>query len=285
MINRSIVFAWLALGLAGCCFGGLTTPGMPVPVGSAPPPVGTAPMGAGLPVTIAPGFLPDPQIGSGAAGGPIAAHTLGPHCHGYIAMAPNHVLNATGHFTNLRIVVSSPADTTLVVQRADGTFACNDDSEGLNPAVAGPFGPGQHRVWIGTYGAAQAGTPYTIAFTELLHVSAASLGGGGMPAIPTGAGAAMGALVPQDCGMAVPVYGPVVVGASVVLGIHSPWTGGDGEGGVVTQDTNWAPEMTQFVGQRTTVTQLSGLDTAGCPGVRVQADEGQFFWRIRNVAF
>lgn len=287
MLKRSVAFALLALGLAGCCFGGTTTPGFPTPVGSTPPPVGTAPpvAGGGM-VTIGPGFLPDPQTGAGTAGGPIAASTMSPECRGYIAAAPNHILNATGQFMNLRIVVSSTADTTLVVQRADGTFACNDDSDGLNPVVAGPFGPGQHRVWIGTYSASSAGTPYTVGFTELSSVTAASLGaGGGMPVIPTGVGAAMGALVPQECGMAVPVYGPVAVGSSVVLGMHSPWTGGDGQGGVVTMDTNWAADMAQFVGQRTVVTQLSGLDTAGCPGVRVQADNGQFFWRIRNVTF
>ena len=289
MIKRSIVFASVALGLAGCCFGPTPIPGMPTPVGTAPvgtAPMGTAPMGGGAPVTIGPGFLPDPQTATGSAGGPIAASTMNPQGRGYIAGPPNHILTATGQFANLRIVVSSPSDTTLVVQRADGTFTCNDDSEGLNPAIAGPFGPGQHRVWIGTYSASQAGAPYTVGFTELAHVTAASLGsGGGVPVIPTGARGAMGALVPQECGMAVPVYGPVSVGASVVLGTHAPWTGSDGQGGVVTMDTNWAPDMAQFVGQRTTVTQLSGLDTAGCPGVRVQADNGQFFWRIRNVTF
>lgn len=291
MLKRWFVLVTIALamGTAGCCFGGTTTTGTgpgtgPVPgtgtTGTAPPTIG------GGMVTIGPGFMPDPQTSTGSAGGPVAASGMSPDCRGYIAAQPNVILNATGQFMNLRIVVSSSADTTLVVQRADGSFACNDDSEGLNPIVSGMFGPGQHRIWVGTYSASQAGAQYTIGFTELMHVTSASLGGGGgaMPGLP-GVGAALGAMVPQECGMAVPVYGPVTVGSSVVLGMHTPWTGGDGQGGMVTADTNWAAEMQPWVGQRTTVTSLSGLDQAGCPGIRVAADNGQYFWRLRNVTF
>lgn len=81
--------------------------------------------------------------------------------------------------------------------------------------------------------------------------------------------------IPAGCGMrsGAEVYGPVAVGSWVLLGMHSPWNG----------DANWAPEMTRFVGQRAMVTQLAGLDTAGCPGVRVNVDGGEFFWRIRDM--
>ncbi|MDQ3038038.1 MAG: hypothetical protein M3Y87_36925 [Myxococcota bacterium] len=291
MRNRWFVLAAIALamGTTGCCFGGTTTTGGPVPpvppigtgtTGTAPPTVGTSM------VTIGPGFMPDPQTSTGIAGGPVAATGMSADCRGFVAAQPNVILNATGQFTNLRVVVSSSADTTLVVQRADGSFVCNDDSEGLNPVVSGMFGPGQHRIWIGTYSAAQAGTQYTLGLTELMHVTSASLGGGGA-AVPglAGIGAAMGALVPQECGMAVPAYGPVTVGSTVVLGMHTPWTGSDGQGAMVTADTNWATEMQPWVGQRTTVTSLGGLDQAGCPGIRVAADEGQYFWRLRNVTF
>ncbi|UJR78658.1 hypothetical protein [Sandaracinus amylolyticus] len=81
--------------------------------------------------------------------------------------------------------------------------------------------------------------------------------------------------IPTWCGMPSggETYGPIVVGSWIVLGAHSPWNG----------DTNWAPEMGRFVGQRAMVTQLSGSDTAGCPGVRVNVDGGEFFWRIRDM--
>jgi hypothetical protein len=61
----------------------------------------------------------------------------------------------------------------------------------------------------------------------------------------------------------------------IVLGRHSPWSG----------DTNWAYEMERFVGMRARVTQFGGLDSSGCPGVRVDVDGGQWFWRIRDVRF
>lgn len=285
-VQATLALALAGVGMGGCCFGGTTTTGTtgPTPItgtgttGTAPPPA----IGGGT-VTIGPGFMPDPQTQTGTAGGPVAASAMSPDCRGYIAAQPNVVLNATGQFMNLRIIVSSSADTTLVVQRADGSYQCNDDSEGLNPIVQGMFGPGQHRIWVGTYSPTATGAAYTIGFTELPTVTAASLGGGmGMGGVP-GMGGLMGALIPQDCGQAVPVYGPVTVGSSVVLGMHTPWTGSDGQGGMVTMDTNWAAEMQPWVGQRTTVTQLGGLDAAGCPGVRVQADNGQYFWRLRNL--
>ena len=80
--------------------------------------------------------------------------------------------------------------------------------------------------------------------------------------------------IPVQCGMSVPDYGPLQVGSGVTLGFHTPWNG----------DANWAPEMGRFVGMRTTVMSFEGLDTVGCPVIRVQADGGQYFWRIRNMA-
>lgn len=80
--------------------------------------------------------------------------------------------------------------------------------------------------------------------------------------------------IPQQCGMSVASYGPLQIGSAVTLGFHTPWAG----------DANWAPEMGRFVGMRTIVTSFEGLDTVGCPVIRVQADGGQHFWRIRNMA-
>lgn len=80
--------------------------------------------------------------------------------------------------------------------------------------------------------------------------------------------------IPQQCGMSVASYGPLQIGSPVTLGYHTPWAG----------DANWATEMGRFVGMRTTVMSFEGLDTAGCPVIRVQADGGQYFWRIRNMS-
>lgn len=278
-----ITMATAILVAQGCCFGGLPNSGpqpAPAPFANPATPIQPAPISAPAIVTIAPGFLPDPQTSSGSAGGPVAASGMSPDCRGHIAAQPNVLLNATGPFTNLRIIVNSGTDTTLVVQRADGVIVCNDDTEGLNPHVSGPFGPGQHRVWVGTYSAAQAGAQYTIGFSELMHVTSASLG----QAAPVVAGIGAGAGIPQECGMTVPNYGTVTVGTSLVLGVHTPYSGPDGQGAIANADTNWTPEMQPWVGQRTTVTALAGLDQSGCPGIRVAADSGQYFWRLRNAS-
>ena len=81
--------------------------------------------------------------------------------------------------------------------------------------------------------------------------------------------------IPSWCGMTAggETYGPITIGSWVILGAHSPWNG----------ETNWAPEMMRWVGQRAQVTRLGGLDTVGCPGVYVAADGGQYFWRIRDL--
>lgn len=203
MMQRWSILSLVLVIASGCCFGG--TSGTPTPpavgatpaVGAVP---GAAPAVAGGTVTLAPGFLPDPQTSTGIAGGPVAANTMSPECRGHIPAQPSLVLNATGAFANLRILASSSADTTLVVQRADGTFLCNDDSDGLNPVVQGAFGPGQHRIWVGTWSAAGAGASYTLGITELASVTAASLGAGAAPAGGGAAGATVrtGTLGPGD---------------------------------------------------------------------------------------
>ena len=80
--------------------------------------------------------------------------------------------------------------------------------------------------------------------------------------------------IPQYCGMSVASYGPVTVGSQVTLGYHTPWAG----------DANWADDMARWVGMRTYVTALAGLDEVGCPVVQVAADGGQYYWRIRNMS-
>jgi hypothetical protein len=90
--------------------------------------------------------------------------------------------------------------------------------------------------------------------------------------------------IPRDCGMAVANFGALTIGSRVILGQHSGWTGSDGHGGTVVDDTDWAPEMMQYVGSVATIVQFdSDPDPAGCPGVRVDIDGGQWFWRIRDM--
>jgi hypothetical protein len=78
---------------------------------------------------------------------------------------------------------------------------------------------------------------------------------------------------PQNCHQATANYGGATIGATVVLGRHRPVDG----------DTNWAEEMSQFVGRTGHVASYGDLDTEGCPGVRVDIDGQQWFWRVRDL--
>lgn len=103
------------------------------------------------------GYVPDPAVIPLESGGDIDASTIqGGACNGYISNAPDFRVNYTaGTDFPLIISVLSDADTTLVVNAADGSWACNDDTDGLNPAVtfANPTS-GQYDIWVGTYGEA-----------------------------------------------------------------------------------------------------------------------------------
>lgn len=77
---------------------------------------------------------------------------------------------------------------------------------------------------------------------------------------------------PQECAMATPRYGSATVGAAIILGRHRPVNG----------DTYWADDMERYVGRTAHVTQWAGLDSQGCPCVRVDADGGTYYWRIRD---
>ncbi len=127
-------------------------------------------------ITLAPGFTPDPHVENGTAGagaGSRDASTLDPSCGGTIDATPDHILVLTGPSSNLRIMANSNIDTTLVIQKPDGTYACNDDSSGLDPMVILPNArAGAYRVWLGSYDANEAGDKsYKLGISELTSVT------------------------------------------------------------------------------------------------------------------
>jgi len=103
---------------------------------------------------------------SGTFGGPVSAESLSPGCRGFVSDTPNHELYVRADLPFAQLVVTAdPFDTTLVVQLPDGSFRCNDDTNGLNPAVQlEPAPAGQLRVWVGSYQQGQEGD-YQLAFT------------------------------------------------------------------------------------------------------------------------
>jgi len=111
-------------------------------------------------------FSPDPYRVEMVSGGEVAVDYLGGGCTGFAAVAPDFRLNWTGQSEELRFLFSASngGDTTLLINRPDGSWVCNDDSDGsLDPMVvlANP-GEGQYDIWVGSYeaGAYVAGELY-----------------------------------------------------------------------------------------------------------------------------
>ena len=130
-------------------------------------------------ITVAPGFMPDPMVVTGVSGGARDASTLNPECRGWIAGTPDHLLVTSGNFNNLRVMVRADdgtSDTTLVIQKPDGSYLCNDDGEGMNPLVSGPMPAGTYQVWVGSYMQGQ-NFNYHIGVSELASVTPNSLAG------------------------------------------------------------------------------------------------------------
>lgn len=169
-----------SIALVGCCFDALA----PIATPPAPPPVAVATGGPHMPggpgsamfgrITLAPGFLPDPIIAAGIAGGPTMLSSFGSNCLGHAGPMPGHHLTIEGDTVlRLRIMAYVPGgqDLTIAVRRPEGTLICNDDSDGLSPMIEDTFGPGEYDVWVGTYGAGVAGVPYDLGVTTNLSVT------------------------------------------------------------------------------------------------------------------
>lgn len=106
-------------------------------------------------VALVSGFQPDPHTINVAAGGSLDASAI-PGCVGWVARAPDYRVNWTAGSGALPLVfsVESEADTTLVINDANGNWVCDDDggNNNLNPAItfANPAS-GQYDVWVGTF--------------------------------------------------------------------------------------------------------------------------------------
>jgi len=117
------------------------------------------------------GFTPDPHTQAIEAGGAIDASTLGDSCVGWIAQAPDYRVNWTAGSGSLPLVfsVQAEADTTLVINDAEGNWVCDDDggNNGLNPAItfASPVS-GQYDIWVGTFAQGSL-EPSTLNVSEL----------------------------------------------------------------------------------------------------------------------
>lgn len=127
-------------------------------------------------VTLRSGFTPDPYNANVTAGGGLDAQNASSNCTGHIASAPDYQLNWTAGSGSLPLIISatSSADTTLVINDANGNWICNDDGDGqgLNPVVRIEHpASGRYDIYVGTFGESTA--------PAALHVSELHPGGPG----------------------------------------------------------------------------------------------------------
>jgi hypothetical protein len=100
------------------------------------------------------GFLPDPHAVSLRAGGSLEVD-IGDCDYGYVADAPDvDFYYETSGNTTLYIYVDGGDDTTLLVNRPDRGWTCNDDGyTGSNPIVEiSRAEDGLYNIYVGTYG-------------------------------------------------------------------------------------------------------------------------------------
>ncbi|HHH28409.1 MAG TPA: hypothetical protein ENK57_08700 [Polyangiaceae bacterium] len=199
--------------------GNVGTNNIPLP-GQAARPVAPPPAAAGLApqappafgaVSLRSGFMPDPHLLAGTAGGPIQGNQISGGCRGYYSPQPSHVLMAPTGFRQIRFVVNGGGDTTLLVMLPDGQIVCDDDGgSGANPLVQTTSRPGSIRVWVGTYSRGRT-INYNIGFSEM-----GSVGTNQIPAPGRGAVAS-----PPRPG---PVAPPVAAAEVVNLTVGIPTT-------------------------------------------------------------
>jgi hypothetical protein len=166
-------------------------------------------------VTLAGGFVPDPNVTMVEAGGADRVPDLGAGCLGHItAAAPDLDLRYTAGAYRLHLYVRSTVDTTLVVNAPDGSWHCADDEDGPDPVVS--FGrpqSGYYSIWVGTYGSATA--------AALLYISERDPRGQGAPPVARE--------IVSGSGFFVTAAGHLVTNAhvvescsSIVIGDHGP---------------------------------------------------------------
>jgi len=100
------------------------------------------------------GFLPDPYTRRGiqAGGDNHMSGSQGCPGGGWFANRPDYRLHYRAGGYPLTIYVSAPGDTMLLINDPHLNWFCNDDSNGLDPAIRfNRPASGQYDIWVGTY--------------------------------------------------------------------------------------------------------------------------------------
>lgn len=109
-------------------------------------------------LTLSPGFSSN-RVLRGESGGDRLSDC------GYVKRLgmPNHVVELTDDFDDLRVNVNAPGDVTLLIEGPGGQI-CSDDVNGMLPQVAGYWPAGIYQFWIGDFN--RAGYDYELTFSE-----------------------------------------------------------------------------------------------------------------------
>lgn len=126
-------------------------------------------------VSLRSGFLPDPRVVAGEAGGTqeVGARFEGEDCAGFVRETENIRLEVENSLADLRVLVHSAADVSLVVDGPSGPereLRCGDDELGDLPYVHGRFVPGVYRIWVGSKDA-NARPAFQLGFSEIDSVT------------------------------------------------------------------------------------------------------------------
>ncbi|MEM9190897.1 MAG: hypothetical protein AAGF12_17055 [Myxococcota bacterium] len=129
-------------------------------------------------VTLQAGFTA-PHVVEGRSGGTTDASSVSAECVGTIDSTPDHALELSAAMAGLRIFAAAEEDITLVIQKPDGSYLCNDDSDGTNPMVSmESFPAGTYKIWIGNYNVEEGGAAYKLGFSTAADASPALLAEG-----------------------------------------------------------------------------------------------------------
>jgi hypothetical protein len=120
-------------------------------------------------VALESGFVPDPYLLDLTADGAADASELAAGCAGGIGSRPDVRLVFEAGVLPLNIFAyADTADLTLVVRDPSGRYLCNDDFDGLAPAVLidRPTS-GAYEIWVGVWDGAGEFSAATLAVSEL----------------------------------------------------------------------------------------------------------------------
>lgn len=130
--------------------------------------------------TVGPTMSPDPQYISIGAPGEGNASDLGAPstCYGSVhSDRPDaRVIVEAGSHSALNFFVDAFDDRTLIIHAPDGSWHCNDDTNGLNPVIQiSPVVSGQYDVWVGSFFGNYSAHPDEL-YVSFVHTSRPSSG-------------------------------------------------------------------------------------------------------------